>query len=92
VRNPVETRKLKFDGSAKAAWNGDRVEASPGGWMVVFYEQPAHEAAGAPVTYALRYFHTELPLSVLVSFDAAGEALEYQCDAALAASIDGPAD
>lgn len=89
MRNPVTTVKRKFDGTAKPPWHGDLVDATPDGWLAVFYDHPPHHVGGVEVGHALRYFSTELPLSVLVSFDAAGRLLEYQCDAALPATIDG---
>jgi uncharacterized protein len=89
VRNPVSTRKLKFDGTVKSSWDGDLVDASDDGWLAVFYERPEHRIGGQAVVYALRYFSTRLPLSILVSFDEGGGVLEYQCDAALPATVDG---
>jgi hypothetical protein len=89
VRNPVVTRKLKFDGSAKPAWRGDLVGADDE-WLVVYYDSPPHTTgAGESVAHALRYFSLALPLSVLVCFDTAGRVLEYQCDAGLPARING---
>ena len=89
MRNPVTTIKRKFDGSAKPPWDGDLVDATPDGWLAVFYDHPPHEVGGVEVVHALRYFSSELPLSVLVSFDASGRVMEYQCDAALPVTMNG---
>lgn len=90
VRNPVETYKRKFDGSTRLAWHGDLVEAGPDGWLVVYYDGPAHVTSGGmTVAHALRFFSLELPLSVLVCFDGLGDPVEFQCDAALPATITG---
>lgn len=84
MSNPVSTRKLKYDGQAKPDWQGDLVEAIGERWLVVYYGDPPHRTeAGVQVTHCLRYFGLDVPLSVLVSFDALGSVLEYQCDAAL---------
>jgi protein associated with RNAse G/E len=89
VRNPVSTRKLKVDGSAKAPWNGDLVDTD-GDWLIVYYEAPGHRTSdGRPVAHALRYFSLAAPLSILVCFDEKGAVLEYQCDAALPATLRG---
>jgi protein associated with RNAse G/E len=94
VRTPVVSHKRKFDGSTKkAAWHGDLVDETDDGWLVVFYERPAHHVRGEPVVYALQYFSPERPLVVLVNFDAHGRVLEYQCDAAFPAEVsDGRID
>lgn len=91
MRNPVTTWKRKYDGSSKGPWHGDLVDAVGARWLVVYYERPAHEAGEppAPVEHALRYFGMDCPLSVLVSFDALGGLIEFQCDAGLAATISG---
>lgn len=87
--NPVTTRKLKFDGSAKPAWQGDLVEATDE-WLVVYYQRPPHvTGAGQIVAHALRYFSPVHPLSVFVCFDDLGAVLEYQCDAGLPAVLRG---
>lgn len=84
--NPVETRKLKYDGQAKPDWLGELVEAIGARWMVVYYADPPHRTeAGAEIAHCLRYFGLDVPLSVLVSFDSLGAVTEYQCDAALPA-------
>ncbi|MCC7366381.1 MAG: DUF402 domain-containing protein [Dehalococcoidia bacterium] len=89
MRNPVVSIKRKFDGTPKKEWPGDLVDGS-GEWLTVYYEAPPHETeAGAPVAHALGYFGVDRPLVVLVSFDAKGILLEYQCDAALPARLDG---
>jgi hypothetical protein len=87
VGHPVETYKRKFDGSGKGPWHGDLVEETADGWLVVFYERPAHHVRGEPVVYALQYFSPERPLVVLVNFDGVGRILEYQCDASFPATI-----
>lgn len=90
MRNPVETHKRKFDGSSKTAWCGDLIDAGPDGWLVVYYERPPHvTSSGAAVEHALRYFSLQLPLSVLVCFDSLGAPIEFQCDAALPATLTG---
>ena len=89
MRNPVLTYKRKFDGSIKGPWRGDLVAETDDGWLVVFHERPPHQVAGRPVAYALQYFSLERPLVVLVNFDERGDTLEYQCDAALPATIHG---
>jgi len=90
VRNPVTTRKLKYNGSAKPDWHGDLVDAIEGRWLMVYYADPPHRTeAKAEIAHCLRYFGLDIPLSVLVSFDALGRVLEYQCDAALPALVNG---
>ncbi|HEX6032636.1 MAG TPA: DUF402 domain-containing protein [Tepidiformaceae bacterium] len=89
MRNPVETYKRKFDGSLKGPWCGDLVADTQEGWLVVFYERPNHRVGGEDVVYALQYFSLERPLVVLGNFDERGELLEYQCDAALPATLSG---
>jgi uncharacterized protein len=88
--NPVRSHKLKFDGTSKGPWHGDLVEVHPDGWLVVFYERPPQVTSdGVQPAYGLRYHGTALPLGVLVYFDERGGILEYHCDAALAATIEG---
>ncbi len=83
MSEPLVSIKRKFDGTTKQRWPCETVETSAD-WLVVFYDHPGHEtAAGEPVTWALGYFAIGRPLVVLVSFDAAGAVLQYQCDAAL---------
>lgn len=90
MRNPVTARKLKYDGRAKPDWDGDLVEAIDDRWLVAYFAQPPHRTeGGAEIVHALRYFGLDIPLSVLVSFDAVGRMLEYQCDAALPAIARG---
>ena len=90
MRNPVETHKRKFDGSSGPAWSGDLVEAGPDGWLVVYYERPSHFTSdGAVVEHALRYFSLDLPVSILVCFDAVGAPIEFQCDAGLPSTLTG---
>jgi protein associated with RNAse G/E len=90
VRNPVTVRKLKFDGSAKRDWAGELVDTVGESWFVVYHPETGHRTeAGAAVVHALRYYGMDCPLSVLVCFDALGRVLEYQCDAALPATISG---
>jgi protein associated with RNAse G/E len=89
MRNPVETRKLKFDGSAKPSWHGDLVDAVEDRWLVVFFERPPYAIRGEAVVFALQFYGMRQPLSVLVCFDAAGRAMEWQCDAGLPARIMG---
>jgi len=89
VKNPVSTRKLKYDGTLKSTWEGHLI-AEEEGWLVVYYDSPQHEVgSGAVPAHAIRYFSLEQPLSVLVSFDDAGRILEFQCDAALPQTIAG---
>lgn len=89
MRDPVETRKLKFDGTAKPAWHGDLVDAVDDRWLVVFFERPAYAIRGEPVAYALQFYGMLQPLSILVCFDDAGSVIEWQCDAGLPARITG---
>lgn len=89
MRNPIETRKLKFDGTAKPPWHGDLVEAVDDRWLVVFFERPAYAIRGEPVAYALQFYGMRQPLSVLVCFDATGKVMEWQCDAGLPTRISG---
>lgn len=89
MRNPVETRKLKFDGTAKPSWHGDLVDAVDDRWLVVFFERPAYAIRGEAVAYALQFYGMRQPLSVLVCFDRAGNVMEWQCDAGLPARITG---
>lgn len=90
MRNPVTTRKLKFNGQAKRDWHGDLVDAVGDRWLVVYYVDPPHRTeAKAEITHCIRYFGLDVPLSVLVSFDALGQVLEYQCDAGLPAVVRG---
>ncbi len=90
MNNPVTTRKLKFDGTAKRPWDGDLVDAIGDHWLVVYYESPPHlTEAGETIAHALRYFGMDCPLSVLVCFDAAGRVLEWQADAGLPSRLDG---
>ena len=89
MANPVRTLKRKFDGSEKPAWDGDLVEAT-GDWLAVFYEWPP-PWKGMPdeTRFAIRYFGTTAPLSILVAFDERGSGLGYQCDAGLPATLEG---
>lgn len=89
MRNPVETRKLKFDGSTKPSWHGDLVDAVEDRWLVVFFEAPAYGIRGEAVAYALQFYGMRQPLSILVCFDGAGNVMEWQCDAGLPARISG---
>ncbi|MBI5948905.1 MAG: DUF402 domain-containing protein [Chloroflexi bacterium] len=90
MNNPVTTRKLKFDGTAKAPWEGHLVEAIGDRWLVVYYEAPPHRTeTGETIAHALRYFGMDCPLSVLACFDATGRVLEWQADAGLPSRIDG---
>ena len=89
MRNPVETQKLKFDGTAKPSWHGDLVEAVDDRWLVVFFERPAYAIRGEAVAYALQFYGMRQPLSILVCFDDAGNVMEWQCDAGLPARITG---
>jgi protein associated with RNAse G/E len=74
----------------KSTWEGDLVEAIGDDWLVVYYDSPRHQTeAGLAVAHALRYFSLAAPLSILVCFDSAGAVLEYQCDAALPATLRG---
>ena len=91
MRNRVETRKLKFDRTAKPSWHGELVDAVDDRWLVVFFEQPAYAVRGEPVAYALQFYGMRQPLSVLVCFDSAGNVMEWQCDAGLPARITGRA-
>lgn len=86
----MSTRKLKYDGQAKHDWAGDLVDSIGERWLVVYYADPPHRTeAGTETAYCLRYFGLDIPLSVLVSFDAIGRVLEYQCDAGRPAIIRG---
>jgi protein associated with RNAse G/E len=89
MRNPVETRKLKFDGTAKPSWHGDLVDSVDDRWLVVFFERPAYAIRGEAVAYALQFYGMRQPLSILVCFDDAGNVMEWQCDAGLPARISG---
>ena len=90
VSNPVTVSKLKFDGSSKRDWPGELVDAVGDSWLVVYHEAPGHTTeAGEWVEEAVRYYGMDCPLSVLVCFDALGAVLEYQCDAALPATLVG---
>ena len=89
MRNPVETQKLKFDGTAKPSWHGDLVDAVGDRWLVVFFERPAYAIRGEAVAYALQFYGMRQPLSILVCFDDAGNVMEWQCDAGLPARITG---
>jgi protein associated with RNAse G/E len=66
------------------------VEAIGERWLVAYHPEPHHVTAdGTDVAQCLRYYGMDCPLSVLVSFDALGNVLEYQCDASLPATIEG---
>lgn len=89
MANPVRTVKRKYDGSEKPAWDGDLVEATDE-WLAVFYEwPPPWKGMPEETRFAIRYFGTTIPLSVLVAFDERGSILQYQCDAGLPATIEG---
>jgi hypothetical protein len=90
VRNPVRSHKVKFDGTTKGPWDGDLVEVIGDEWLVVFYEPPPVPAStGEQPAYGLRYHGTASPLSILVYFNANGAVMEYHCDAAFPATIEG---
>ena len=89
MANPVRTVKRKYDGSEKPAWDGDLVEATDE-WLAVFYEwPPPWKGMPGETRFAIRYFGTAAPLSVLVAFDERGAVLQYQCDAGLPATLEG---
>src|SRR3972149_5126029 len=75
MRNPVETQKLKFDGTAKPSWHGDLVDAVGDRWLVVFFERPAYAIrgggggdAGLPARITGRVIEfTDLDLDVMVN-------------------------
>jgi protein associated with RNAse G/E len=90
MRNPVVVTKQKFDGTAKPDWTGDLVDAIGDRWLVVYHKDTGHHTTtGNPVPHALRYYGMDCPLSILVCFDALGNVIEYQCDAALPAELQG---
>ncbi len=81
---------MKYNGQSKPVWHGDLVEAVGESWLTVYYADPPHRTeAGEKIAHCLRYFGLNLPLSVLISFDALGNVLEYQNDAALPSVIRG---
>ncbi len=87
---PVVVRKQKFDGSAKPDWHGDLVDAIGDRWLVVYHPEPHVTPWRArQALHGVRYYGLDIPLTVLVSFDERGQLLEYQCDAALPATIEG---
>jgi protein associated with RNAse G/E len=87
----VLSYKRKFDGSTKRdrAWSGDIVATSDG-WNVIYFRRPDYRA-GDPevdVEHAFTYSSATLPLSIFISFDVYARLVEYQCDAALPATIE----
>ncbi|MEO9255461.1 MAG: hypothetical protein ABI305_07980, partial [Tepidiformaceae bacterium] len=69
---------------------GDLVDVIGEHWLVVYHSEPSHVTeGGAQVAQCLRYYGMDCPLSILVSFDAIGRVLEFQCDASLPAKRDG---
>ncbi len=86
----MRSHKVKFDGTTKGPWDGDLVEVIGDEWLVVFYEPPpVATSTGAPPAYGLRYHGTTAPLSILVYFDLQGDVIEYHCDTAFPATIEG---
>ena len=92
MSNPVRVFKRKYDGRLTREVEGDLIEASDSGWLVVHNDAELHRSwkRGAPAVqwpHLLMFASTFEPLTWWLFYDALGELDHAHADAALPATI-----